>query len=239
MRTAKAQGGMPGMRMMVVFEKGEPLRYIGHLDLMRAMQRALRRSGLPIRYSNGFNPHIRLSFAAPLSVGIVGLRELMEVPLEEGVREDVFKAEMNAVLPSCLRIRQCRTLEDDFPALMSLVAGSRYLIRFPSTAASDRAADGFDAFMALASYTACRRTKSGENACDIRPFVTGGALKKTDEGWEITLETVTTAAGSLKPSLWLECLRTFTGAEEFAHIIYRTAILARAESGELVAMEEV
>ena len=64
--------------MMVVFEKGETLRYIGHLDLMRAMQRALRRSGLPIRYSNGFNPHIRLSFAAPLSVGVVGLRELME-----------------------------------------------------------------------------------------------------------------------------------------------------------------
>ena len=60
------------MRMMVVFEKGETLRYIGHLDLMRAMQRALRRSGLPIRYSNGFNPHIRLSFAAPLSVGVVG-----------------------------------------------------------------------------------------------------------------------------------------------------------------------
>lgn len=44
--------------MMVVFEKGETLRYIGHLDLMRAMQRALRRSGLPIRYSNGFNPQI-------------------------------------------------------------------------------------------------------------------------------------------------------------------------------------
>ena len=128
------------MRMMVVFEKGESLRYIGHLDLMRAMQRALRRSGLPIRYSNGFNPHIRLSFAAPLSVGIVGLRELMEVPLEDGVREEDFKAGMNAVLPASLRVRQCRALEDGFPALMSLVAGSRYLIRFPSIAESDRAA---------------------------------------------------------------------------------------------------
>lgn len=227
------------MRMMVVFEKGESLRYIGHLDLMRAMQRALRRSGLPIRYSNGFNPHIRLSFAAPLSVGIVGLRELMEVPLEDGVREEDFKAGMNAVLPASLRVRQCRALEDGFPALMSLVAGSRYLIRFPSTAESDRAAAGFDAFMALASYTAARRTKSGENACDIRPFVLGGALEKTTQGWEIMLETAATAAGSLKPSLWLECLRAFTGAGEFTHIIYRTAILARTKSGELVSMEEV
>ena len=69
------------MRMMVVFEKGEALRYIGHLDLMRTVQRALRRSELPVKYSNGFNPHIRLSFAAPLSVGVIGLRELMEVPV--------------------------------------------------------------------------------------------------------------------------------------------------------------
>ena len=51
--------------MMAAFEKGEKLRFIGHLDLMRTMQRALRRSHLPIKYSNGFNPHIRLSFAAP------------------------------------------------------------------------------------------------------------------------------------------------------------------------------
>ena len=54
------------MKMIVVFEKKERLRLIGHLDLMRAMQRALRRSDLPLRYSQGFNPHILLNFAAPL-----------------------------------------------------------------------------------------------------------------------------------------------------------------------------
>ena len=124
--------------MMVVFEKGETLRYIGHLDLMRAMQRALRRSGLPIRYSNGFNPHIRLSFAAPLSVGVVGLRELMEVPLEGGVTEQAFQDGMNAVLPDCLRIRQCRALEDGFPALMSLAASEMGSPAGSETVSSDR-----------------------------------------------------------------------------------------------------
>ena len=67
--------------MIVVFEKGFALRHIGHLDLMRTIQRALRRTTLPIRYSNGFNPHIQLSFAAPLSVGVVGMREVMDVPM--------------------------------------------------------------------------------------------------------------------------------------------------------------
>ena len=115
--------------MMVAFEKGPELRFIGHLDLMRAMQRALRRSLLPVKYSNGFNPHIRLSFAAPLSVGVVGLRELMEVPLEDGVTEKQFMDGMNAVLHECLRICFCRSVEDTFPALMSLVAGADYLIK--------------------------------------------------------------------------------------------------------------
>ena len=60
------------MKMIVVFEKTPRLRHIGHLDLMRAMQRALRRSDLPLKYSQGFNPHILLTFASPLSVGFSG-----------------------------------------------------------------------------------------------------------------------------------------------------------------------
>lgn len=225
--------------MMVVFEKGAELRYIGHLDLMRTMQRALRRSNLPIKYSNGFNPHIRLSFAAPLSVGVVGLRELMEVPLEDGVTEEAFFTGMQRVLPSCLQIRQCRIIGDDFPALMSLVAGSGYRITFPVTKESQKAVERFEDFMALPSYVANRRTKSGENPCDIRPFVKSGSCEKTEDGYEITLTTVMTDAGSLKPSLWLECLRAFADAGEFPHTLYRTAILARGADGELVPMEDV
>ena len=61
------------MKMLVVFEKTPRLRHIGHLDLMRAIQRSLRRSGLPIRYSQGFNPHMLMSFAAPLALGHAAL----------------------------------------------------------------------------------------------------------------------------------------------------------------------
>ncbi len=225
------------MRMMVVFEKGESLRYIGHLDLMRAMQRALRRSGLPIKYSNGFNPHIRLSFAAPLSVGVVGLRELMEVPVEDGVSEQRFIDAMNRALPECIRIRECRAVEDAFPALMSLVAGSRYMIRIPKTAQSEKAVAQLDAFASQKSYVATRRTKSGENPCDIQPFVTDVRYEETPDGFEVHLTTQNTQAGALKPSLWLECLREYAQAEAFPHIIYRTAILTRDKNGVFIPME--
>ncbi len=226
------------MRMMAVFEKGETLRYIGHLDLMRTVQRALRRSGLPVKYSNGFNPHIRLSFAAPLSVGVVGKRELMEVPVEDGVTEKQFVEEFNKVSPACLQIVAARSVDDDFPTLMSLVAGSRYTIRLFAGEEADKAAQTFDAFMALESYVTIRRTKSGDNPCDIRPFVKEGCIAKTEEGYCIQLETVTFDNGALKPSLWLESLCAFAGCEKPQHIIYRDAILAKTGDGQLVPMEE-
>ncbi len=226
------------MRMMVMFEKGEALRHIGHLDLMRTIQRALRRSGLPIKYSNGFNPHLRLSFAAPLSVGVVGLRELMEVPLEDGVTEEAFAQGMNRVLPGCLRIRACRVIDDSYPSLMALVAGSDYRITFPITQESEKALACFEDFMALDSYIATRRTKSGENPCDIRPFVKAGACERADGMGTIILRTAVTQAGSLKPSLWLECLCQFAGAGAFAHMIYRTAILTKGEDGALTPIME-
>ena len=145
---------------------------------------------------------------------------------------------MNAVLPSCLQIRFCRSVDDAFPALMSLVAGADYRITMPHCEASAQAAEAFPAFMALESFVANRRTKSGENPCDIRPFVLDGSLKKTEDGYEITLHTAATSAGMLKPSLWLECLREYAGCAEFPHLIYRTSILAKNASGNLVPMEE-
>lgn len=227
------------MRMMVVFEKGAELRFIGHLDLMRTIQRALRRSGLPIQYSNGFNPHIRLSFAAPLSVGVVGLRELMEVPLEDGTEAEDFVQRMNAVLPGCLQVIFAKPMGETFPTLMSLVAGSRYTIVLPEGETADKAEQCFEPFMALKEYVANRRTKSGENPCDIRPFVLDGSAERKNGQLVIHLTTVCTAAGALKPSLWLQCLLEFANAEPADAMIYREAILAKDKNGKLAPMEEV
>ena len=227
------------MRMMVAFEKGAALRYIGHLDLMRTVQRGLRRSNLPIKYSNGFNPHIRLSFAAPLSVGVIGLNELMEVPLEDGVTTEEFIARMNEVLPACLQMRSCHEIDDTYPALMSLVAGADYRIAFPKCDTGRKAAKAFEAFMALDSYVASRRTKSGENPCDIRPFVIDGSCEEDSEGFQIRLRTIATQAGMLKPSLWFDSLREFAECGDVRHLIFREHILAKDSAGRLVPMEEL
>ena len=63
------------MKMWLILEKGARIRFIGHLDLMRTMQRALRRSGLPVRYSNGFNPHMLIYLSSPIALGLKSTSE--------------------------------------------------------------------------------------------------------------------------------------------------------------------
>ena len=90
--------------MILEFQKGDIVRHLGLLDLQRTMQRALRRSGLPIAYSKGFSPHIVMSFASALSSGIPGDAELLDVGLTDETTEEACLTAMNRVLPPSLAV---------------------------------------------------------------------------------------------------------------------------------------
>jgi len=224
--------------MIVVFEKGFALRHIGHLDLMRTIQRALRRTSLPIRYSNGFNPHIQLSFAAPLSVGVVGMREVMDVPMAAACSEEVFTQELNRVLPGCLQVKRSRTVPDEFPTLMALVAGSRIRIEIEAGEAGDKVAAAFPAFMAADETVTLRKTKAGENMTNIRPFVVQGTIEKKADGYTIRCVIANRQDGSLKPAVLMNALCELAGIESASYIAYRDGILAKNKDGRLIELEE-
>jgi len=224
--------------MMVIFEKGVCLRHIGHLDVMRTMQRALRRSTLPIVYSKGFHPHVQLSFASPLSVGVVGLREVMDVPLDVPVEEERFVDMLNQVLPACLQVRSARVLEDDFPALMALVAASQYILNLEPGEVSQTVIDQVSHFMTSTTYNTLRKTKKGEAMCNIRPFVLAAEVEGKENGWAIHCTIEATAKGTLKPALWMKCLCEMAGIEGAAFLAVREAILCRRKDGTLSPMEE-
>ena len=97
---------------MAVFEKSERLRHIGHLDIQRAVMRALRRSGLPVSYSNGFNPHILLTFASALSTGAAGRKEIMDVQLEREVSPEEFVSAMNGAMPPDMQLSFAKIIDD-------------------------------------------------------------------------------------------------------------------------------
>lgn len=91
-------------KIRVQFTKVGRVSYMSHLDLNRFMQRALRRSNLPIKYTEGFNPHAYLTFALPLSLGFESKVETMDFKLTEDISPEIVKDRLNAVLPEGLKV---------------------------------------------------------------------------------------------------------------------------------------
>lgn len=93
-------------KIQLKYTKGEAVKFIGHRDLMRAFQRAIRRAALPITYSQGYNPHMKISWGNALKVGATSAGETAIIQLDGWVRPDDVKARLNQTLPRGLEIIQ-------------------------------------------------------------------------------------------------------------------------------------
>lgn len=96
---------MPKDRLL--FAKEGRARYISHLDLMRTFQRAFMRADIPIKHTEGFNPHPFISIALPLSLGFSSQCEILEFGLLEGTDRAHVPARLNAVLPEGVEVLEC------------------------------------------------------------------------------------------------------------------------------------
>ena len=222
------------MRMLAVFEKGERIRHIGHLDIQRSVQRGLRRSGLPVAYSNGFNPHILITFASALSTGACGTREIMDVTMAEEVTAEEFLERMNKAMPPEMRLSEARALDQKHPALMASLRAAKYdlLIRDPEQA--EKLAAAIPGMMEKETVMAMRKTKTALKECDIKPLI--HELKS--EGQHILATLTLTEREACKPGMLTEALAREAGIEgEVRMLVTRTALLGEDEAGNLVPLE--
>ena len=88
------------VNLRVKFIRGEEIKFISHLDLMRVFERALRRSEIPVAYSKGFNPHPQMVFGLPLSVGVTSQCEYADFKIEDNIEPNEFIQRLNDNLPS-------------------------------------------------------------------------------------------------------------------------------------------
>ena len=218
--------------MMAVFEKGARLRHIGHLDIQRAMQRALRRSGLPVSYSKGFNPHILLTFASALATGAMGEKEILDVSLDAPVEADAFMAAMNAALPPDMQLSFAKPMEDRHPALMAMVCAADYELTIQDGEAARTLSRALSGFLAQESITAMRKSKSGMKECDIRPLIHDLRM----EGNILTARLTLTEASPCKPDMLLTALSAFAGIEAPRVLVNRKGLLGESD-GQLVPLE--
>jgi radical SAM family uncharacterized protein/radical SAM-linked protein len=137
---ASPQGLATSTRFRIQFEKGAAMRFTSHLDLMRAWERSLRRSGLPLAFTQGHHPHLKMSFGPPLPLGHRSRAEVFDLELTRPPGFDLAER-LNAVLPEGLRVLDFRPILFKTASLMSQLEGATYRVRFP------------DAFLAEAGLT--------------------------------------------------------------------------------------
>ncbi len=195
------------MKCWAIYSVPESLRLLGHLDLMRSMQRVLRRSELPIKYSQGFSPHVILSLAAPKSVGMAAENELMEFVLTEDLPRQVVEDAIQKAMPETMELKGLILREDKAAALPALVRMASYRVDFyedpPFT--ESQLAD----FLSQDEILAVKKTKKGERSYDMRPLIMeaslqNGSLHCTLSLWE---------GGTCRVDDFLEKLCAFAGAE--------------------------
>lgn len=113
------------------YSKTGNLKYISHLDVLRFIQRAVKRAGINAKYSEGFNPHMKTSFGFPLSLGTESIGEYFELELNENIDLDEFVERMNAVMPKEMQILKVNYSEDS-QSLMARCAYAQYIIGIES-----------------------------------------------------------------------------------------------------------
>ena len=116
-------------RLRIRFSRGEEIKFISHLDIMRLWQRALHRAGIPLAYTEGFNPHPRISLAAPLAVGITSQAELMDTFCTKWVSPHFFTDAVGQQLPPGIEILQVYSVAPTMPSLQSQVGYAEYEVK--------------------------------------------------------------------------------------------------------------
>ena len=222
------------MRMLIRMGKRERLRFISHLDLQRFYQRALNRTGLPIAYSQGFNPHPVMSFGSALAMGWTSEYEIVDVKLAVPIGRKRAEDAMRAALPDDLPVLQLKMVDDRHPAPMAQVKMSEYRITVEESA-REAILSAVPGFLAEESVMAIRKTKSGEKQVNIRPL----AVDLRIEEGVLYARLMLTERDTLKPDLLINVLAERAGIEVPEVRIHRLRLLGEDANGEIKELMEL
>ena len=160
------------MKLIAAYQKGSEVCQISHLDIQRTLQRAFRRAGLPLLYSNGFNPHPQFSFATAAATGMSSDCEWFEVQLSEPIQPAEFVSRANAVMPVGMSVSGAFEPPEGFGSLSAKLRAAEYLVRlsFYDAVQEEKLRSTLEAMLA-GEIVINKRTKGGVRPVDMRPYI--------------------------------------------------------------------
>ena len=222
------------MKARIKFRKYGVMRFIGHLDVMRFFQKAIRRAEIPIAFTSGYSPHMIMSFAQPLGVGVTSDGEYFDIELTEPIASEQAVAQLNAVMVEGIEVTGFREISSDKKASgMTIVAAADYKVTQPQTfqhaedirVLSEKWKDSVCAFMKEPQIIVWKKTKRSEKEVDIKPMIYD--MHAEDDG--IFLFLATGSEQNLKPDLVMEAFLRFIGEnpEEVPLHFHRLEVYAK------------
>ncbi len=215
------------MRALIRFGKQPRLRFISHLDLQRFFQRAVNRTGLPIAWSQGFNPHPVMSFGSALALGWTSEYEVIDIKLSAPMGRKRTEDAVRAALPEDLPVLEVRMVDDRHAAPMSLVRMSDYVVRLEGEDAP-AVIGQIPAFLEREVVEAIKKTKSGEKTINARPLVLSLEALDADR---FRTRLMLTESQSIKPELLVGLLSDMAGVEAPMARVHRTMLLGLGAEG--------
>ena len=170
---------MSSQRFRVWFRKGDRVRYISHLDVLRFWERAIRRADLPLAYSQGFTPHPKIGFASPLPLGFIGESEVMDVTLDERMSPEEFAERIRVETSDDLGVIRVKEVSATGPAPQAVLLMADYAVDLPGVDPAE-AASVVAGFLANDEFAWVDARKERNRTYDLRAAV----ATLTAEPWE-------------------------------------------------------
>lgn len=197
----------PQQRQRIRFAKGEALKYISHLDLARTWERVFRRAGLPVAYSQGFNPRPRFQIAAALPVGVTGRAELLDIWLDQALSPVDVCARLQPALPLGLDIIDLAEVALQGPSLQSQLRTADYSAIVRSGEPVEAIRTRIQALLDMPAIPRQRQQKGRWQSYDLRPLVRSVAVDLAPDGaWVLRMCLQASPQGAGRPGEVLDAL---------------------------------
>ena len=219
------------MKARIKFRKNGVMKFIGHLDIMRYFQKAIRRAEIPIAFTSGYSPHMIMSFANPLGVGLTSDGEYFDIELTESINSKEAVRRLNEQMVDGMEIVSFVQIPDDKKSKgMSIVAGADYLSSVKNGSLPEDLAEKLEAFYAQNEICVVKKTKKSEKEVDIRPMI----YKLECRDGKIYMRVAAGSVQNLKPELVTEAFVRYLGmdAEKVTFTHHRLETFAESEDTE-------
>lgn len=190
------------MNVRVKFNKNNEAKFISHLDLLRTFNRMLMRSGLKLAYSQGFNPHILLSFAQPSSVGMLTNNDCADISLDGNYSIEEITEKLKSAAPAGIEIIE--VTEDGTPAF-NKIASAFYTVETECNKGENEISE----FFCKEDILIEKKTKKGIKEIDIKPMIFDYEVNEGNENIILSLKIASGSNASLNPSLIIKAMEKY------------------------------